>query len=387
MARKQLNNTKKENIYWYKDGKEKKYAYRYRFYDHSGKRREKSKQGFSTDRDAELALTELKADILKGNLQQVDNQNLTISSWMEMWYNQNVSKWKISTMEQYSYAINQHIVPCIGHVKISRLSRSIYQEFIDSLATKYSTSTVRTVHAVFNGAINAAVEEEILVRNKIAKANLPRFESRRSELKEHDFLNEEELIHFLTYVKEKESMTHYTLALLLASLGLRKGEAIALRWDNIDFDNSEITIINTRDHLGERSAKTDNSVRRIDLNETLTKQLKKYKVWCIERKLAFGMPLNQDDYVIMNENTCEGVSRSFPNDLTQRAFEEGVIKRITPHGLRHTCASILISKGIPITTVAKILGDTVETVSKVYAHSLRQKEKEAAKVMEGIINF
>ncbi|MER2171210.1 MAG: tyrosine-type recombinase/integrase [Psychrobacillus psychrodurans] len=61
----------------------------------------------------------------------------------------------------------------------------------------------------------------------------------RSELKEHDFLNEEELIHFLSYVKEKESMTHYTLALLLASLGLRKGEAIALRWNHIDFDNSD----------------------------------------------------------------------------------------------------------------------------------------------------
>ncbi len=387
MARQQLNKTKKENIYWYKDGKVKKYAYRYRFYDHSGKRREKTKQGFDNERDAELALTELKAEILKGNLQQVESQNITISTWMTTWFNQNVSKWKVSTAEQYKYAIEHHINPEIGHIKLPRLTRSTYQEFVDKLAVRYSTSTVRTIHAVLNAAINVAVEDELITKNKITTVNLPRYETKHFEVGEDDFLNEEELQKLMNYVKKHEGMTHFILVLLLVSTGMRKGEALALRWNNINFENREITILNTRDNLGERSAKTENSVRRIDVGKTLISNLEKYKRWTIERKMALGMQFNKNDYILINEITCEKISRSFPNYIMERAYELGVIKRLPPHGLRHTCASILISRGVPITTVAKILGDTVETISKVYAHSLRQKEKEAANIIDDVINF
>ncbi|BDH60086.1 site-specific integrase [Lysinibacillus sp. PLM2] len=387
MARQQLNKTKKENIYWYKEGKYKKFAYRYRFYDYNGKRREKTKQGFENERDAELALTELKAEILKGNLQQVESNNLTIQQWISTWYTRNVAKWKVSTIAQYSNAIERHIIPELGQLKIARLTRSRYQEFIDSLTTKYSVSTVRTIHSVFNSAIYAAVEDEILTRNKISKINLPQFKSKRLEISEDEILNEEEITRLIDFVKENESETHYTLLVLLATTGMRKGEALALRWNDIDFDNNVITITRTRDHLGERTAKTENSVRSIDASSSLINHLKKYKRWSIEKKLRLGIKLDDEDHVLINAKTAEPISRSLPNQLMERAFEFGAIKRVTPHSLRHTYASLLISKGIPVTTVAKIIGDTVEVVLKVYAHSLRKKEKEAVKIIDETINF
>ncbi|MBD7944754.1 site-specific integrase [Psychrobacillus sp. Sa2BUA9] len=386
MARQQYNKTKKDNIYWYKDNKIKKFAYRYKYYDAYGQRKEKSKQGFDTEKSAELSLTELKAEILKGNHQRVDNQHLTISKWMEMWYERNESKWKISTRAQYQNAIEHHIAPNLGHIKLSQLTKSTYQSLIDKLISSHAPTSIRTMHAVFNSAINAAVEEEILTRNKITKVNLPQLNPKHLEVGDN-FLSEEELRRLLEYVKKNEEFTHYMLILLLAFTGMRKGEALALRWANVDFDNAEITIIHTRDHLGERSAKTDNSIRRIDVSDSLITHLKKYKLWAMKKKLSQGIKLNEDNLILINPSTCEPISRSFPNYLTERAFEAGVIKRITPHALRHTCATILISKGIPVTTVAKMLGDSVEMVLKVYAHSLRVKEKEAAKVLGEVINF
>ncbi|KGR76071.1 tyrosine-type recombinase/integrase [Ureibacillus sinduriensis] len=216
------------------------------------------------------------------------------------------------------------------------------------LTMRYSVSTVRTIHSVLNGAIHAAVEDEILIRNKISKINLPQFKSKRHEVSEEDILNESEIANLLNYVKENESETHFTLILLLASTGMRKGEAMALRWNDVDFPNEIISIKRTRDHLGERSTKTDNSERTIDVSTSLLKHLKKYKIWAAQKKLINGAKLNEDDHILINASTTGPIARMFPNQLMERVFEKGVIKRVTPHALRHTYASLLIAKGIPV---------------------------------------
>lgn len=387
MARQQLYKTKKEHIYWYKDGKEKKYAFRYRFYDQDGKRREKSRQGFNSEKDAELALIELKAEILKGNLQQVQNQNITIEQWVNTWYSRNKPKWKPSTLDQYIYAIEKHIIPELGKIKLSKLTKSRYQEFINKLSIRYSAATVRAIHHVFNHAIYAAVDDEILDKNRIRNVNLPQLRSNYHEIQEKDILSEEEIKRLLDYLKKYEGITHYTLALLLTSTGMRKGEALALKWKNIDFKENVIHITGTRDHLGERTTKTKRGTRTIDVSPSLISHFKKYRRWAIERKLVFGMKLKDDDYILINPQTAEPISREYPKYMLERAFEAGVIKRVTPHALRHSFVSILISKGIPVTTVAKIIGDSVEMVLKTYAHSLRIKEMEAVKVVENVINY
>lgn len=387
MARQQLFKTKKDHIYWYKDGKTKKYAFRYRFYDQDGKRREKSRQGFLTERDAELALIELKSEILKGNLQKIENHNLTIGQWVTTWFSRNKMKWKPSTLEQYRFAIEKHIVPELGAIKIQNLTKSRYQEFINKLSTMYSAATVRAIHYVFSQAMYAAVDDEILVKNRISKVNLPSLKPNYQEVQENDILNEEEITRLLNYLKEYESITHYTFALLLISTGMRKGEALALKWENINFEESTIHINGTRDHLGYRTTKTERSNRVIDVSQSLLAYLKKYRLWAMERKLIYGMKLKDDDFVLINPQTAEPISRDYLNKVLDKAFEKGIIKRITPHTLRHSFVSILISKGIPVTTVAKIIGDTVEIVLKTYAHSLRKKELEVVKIMEKVVNF
>lgn len=128
MARYQLNTTKKEDIYWYMDAdKKKKYAYRYKYYDHNGKRREKSKYRFDTILAAERALIAIKSTILNGGEKIALNDNMTVSQWVEIYFNRKKSKWKGTTPKTYRNIIDSYIHPFIGHHKLSRLTKSIYQ--------------------------------------------------------------------------------------------------------------------------------------------------------------------------------------------------------------------------------------------------------------------
>ncbi|MGN4125962.1 site-specific integrase [Lysinibacillus sphaericus] len=158
-------------------------------------------------------------------------------------------------------------------------------------------------------------------------------------------LNNEEINSLLNYVKKQEGFTHFILILLLVSTGIRKGEAAGLQWGDIDFSNNILTIQRTRDYLGTRSAKSQNSMRQIDVGSFLVSYLEKYKVWSKQKLLTDGRKLTNHDFVFINEHSLEPISKSFPNYILNRAYDSNVLlKRITPHTLRHTCASILITR-------------------------------------------
>ncbi|WP_144789981.1 hypothetical protein [Lysinibacillus fusiformis] len=115
MVRKKLNSTKKENIYWYYDSnKKKKYAYRYKFYDHTLVRREKTKQNFNTSIEAEKALTALKTTVLNGGEKIIFNENMTIAQWVDIYFDRKKSKWKGISPKTYRNVIEIYIKPYIG---------------------------------------------------------------------------------------------------------------------------------------------------------------------------------------------------------------------------------------------------------------------------------
>ncbi|MGG2081704.1 tyrosine-type recombinase/integrase [Lysinibacillus pakistanensis] len=388
MARYQLNATKKEDIYWYVGAdKKKKYAYRYNYYDYNGKRREKSKYKFDTILAAERALIAIKSTVLNGGEKIVLNDNMTIAQWVEIYFERKKSKWKGTTPKTYRNIIDSYIQPFIGHHKLSRLTKSIYQsEFIDKLIPISASKSIITYHNFFVGCMNAAVEDEIIDKNRIVKAELPRVEKQNTDEVEGNYLTPSELAYLLRCVKESCDITRHTLISILAATGMRRGEAGALRWSEIDFKNKLINISRTRDVHGERSAKTLNSIRTIDMTDDLAKQLEQYRKWCIERKLAYGIQHTVDDLVFISK-TCNPLNQNAAALTLLRMHELHDTKLISPHGLRHTFATISISSGTPPTTIAKILGMTTSTLLKTYAHSFSEREKQAMQVMSQFFNF
>jgi len=372
------SNKEPELYYYFNAKKEKLWMFRHKYYDWTGKRKEKKKSGFKTEKEAERALLEVKAALLNGQHKKVERDQMTISQWLDIWYETYNSGWEITSRLQRKNAIKHQMKPLLGIYRLSELDRTTYvRVYINELLKTYKPSTVALFHRLFKIAINAAVEDEIIPRNRFNKISIEQNE----ELE--NFLTPDELNIFLDMTKKKENITNYTFILLLAYTGFRKGEALGLKWKNVNLKEKTVTVDCTRDRLSERSPKTKNSYRTIPIDDILVKQLQVYQKWCIETKFSYGMKLDKkNDHVLISYQGGTPMGANTSKYLFERIYKqlekkEIKIKRITPHGLRHTHTTVLINMGIPHKTIADRLGNTVEMIYKVYAHSFKEYEDKA----------
>lgn len=364
-----------EIYYYYLKNGEKRFMYRHKFVDSLGKRREKKKSSFKTEKEALRSLLEVKASILSGQTRHIEHSQMTVSNWLDIWYETKKRGWKVSTKRINKNAIS-HLKRLIGKYKLNSLHSTTYErEFINKLLDDgFKPHSIIGYHETFKTAINSAVEDEILLKNRFVNIRI----EHNKDL--DNFLTPEELDKFLNAAEKYGDITEYTLTLLLAYTGFRKGEAHGLMWKNIDFQNKTVTVERTRDDDGVRSPKTKNSYRTIEVDDIVIKQLEKYQKWCIKIKFSLGMQFDKEnDYVFITENNIDGVYAAyinyFFNFLYRKLKSNNVnIKRITPHGLRHTHATILIDELIPPTDIADRLGNTLEMIYRVYAHSFKKIE-------------
>ncbi|MGG2105503.1 tyrosine-type recombinase/integrase [Lysinibacillus pakistanensis] len=372
-----MNKSKKDNdLYWYIDADGlKKYAYRHRYYDVLGKRKEKTGQGFTTETAAFRKLLEVKSTLLSGNAIQVEHENMTVGAWMDIWYESNEREWEITTQKQRKNIIRYQVKPLIGKLKLSSLDKETYKrKFITPLLKEYKPSTVRLFHRVFKVAVNAAVDAEIIPRNRFTKVII-----NDEELEKPNVLNIQQLNKLLETAETEETFTAYTLIRTLAFTGIRRGEALALKWKNVDLKNGTITIEGTRDRNGFRTPKTKNSYRKIDIDEPLIKLLKKYRAWSAELLLEDGEQLEKENYVFISYQT----KVAYADNSIFYAFKrlsEKLGFTVKPHTLRHTHASILLYSGEDVATVAERLGNTPKVIWETYAHVIEDDKKKVTDV-------
>lgn len=374
-----LIKTKKDpDLYYYFNSKNiKMWCFRYRYYDALGKRKEKSKQGFETENAAYRALLQVKQDILDGEVRKVDYSNITVAQWLDIWYETKEDEWKITSRLQRQNAIKYQMKPLLGKYKLAELDKATYKKaYINVLAKKYKPSSVILFHKLFKVAVNAAVDNEILTRNRFNNIKIEQEEAA------DNFLTAEELDQLISAAEQLENITNYTLLLTLSYTGVRKGEAQGFRWTDFDPEKSTISVNRTRDNKGVRSPKTKRSIRTIYISDRLTAQLKKYKIWCKSLKLSFGKSFSEDEYIFLSHQTGEAITDNKGKYALDRLIKKLEIKRISIHGLRHTHASILVSKGVPVPTIAKRLGNTAEMINNVYGHSYEAMEMQTVNVFD-----
>ncbi|MED4052962.1 tyrosine-type recombinase/integrase [Niallia taxi] len=369
-----LNKTKKDpELFYYFNAKNKKmWCYRHRYYDALGKRKEKSKQGFETEKDAYRALLEVKSNILNGEVKKVENSNLTVAEWLDIWYETHKNDWKITSQSQRENAIKYQMKPLLGKYKLAELDKSTYKRvFINTLLKKYEPSTVQLFHRLFKVAVNAAVDDEIIPRNRFNKITI------ETEKKDDNFYTADELKSFLSAAKDIENITNYTLILTLSFTGLRKGEALGLQWKNIDFASKTLTVERTRDNKGVRTPKTKNSYRTILIDDKLLKQLSIYKTWCKEFMLTYGHRLKEADFIFISHQSGTPITDNTIMYSIKRIIKKTGSNKITPHGLRHTHATLLIGQRIPVKVIADRLGNTPQMILDIYGHSFKDLEEES----------
>ncbi|MGG1675934.1 tyrosine-type recombinase/integrase [Neobacillus sp. NRS-1170] len=379
-----LKTKKDKDLYYYFNTKgEKRWCYRYRYYDELGTRKEKYQQNFTSEKEAYKALLEVKTGIVNGNIKQVENSNLTVSEWLDIWFETHKNDWKITSQLQRKNAIKYQMKPLLGKYKLAELDKTTYKRvFINELMKKYEPSTVRLFHRLFKVAVNAAVDSEIIPRNRFIKITI-----KGSEDANDNFLTAEELKVFLVAAKNLENITNYTMILLLAYTGVRRGEALGLKWNDVDFKGKTVTVNRTRDKKGVRTPKTKNSYRTIRIDDSLIHQLKLYLTWCKQTMLTFGKHLSDDDFIFISYQSGTPMGENTLKYCFDRIIKKTGLKTITPHGLRHTHATILIGQKQPVTVIAERLGNTPQMIWDTYGHNYKALEEESVNAFSEALNL
>lgn len=372
-----LNKSKKDkDLYWYTNKKgEKLWMYRHKYKDSLGNRREKKKSSFESEDAALKALLKVKSDLLNGKVKQVEKDRMTVSQWLDIWYETYHVNWKEPTQILHKDIKDRVIKPLIGNCLLSELDKSTYiRLYINKLKKIYASSTVKSYNRIFKLAVNAAVDDEIIPRNRFTKISI------KDDKVKDNFYDSNELNKLLEVAEKFTNETTFASLLTIAYTGLRKGEANGLRWNDINFREKTLTVERTRDDKGVRPPKTENSYRTIPVDDIVIAQLKTYKSWCKEKKFKYGKHLKDDDFVFVSYQNGMCISNSTINYGLKQAIKISGLKSITVHGLRHTHATILLNNGVISKVIAERLGNTPEMIDKVYGHILKDTEDKAVQV-------
>lgn len=310
-------------------------------------------------------------------------------------------EWKINyqyTVKESAYwktmgIFKNHILPSFGDKKIDEITTIDCQKAVHKWFEKVKDTKKYNYYAimVFDFAIKKL---KVLTENPALDLDYPIKESIAGDPLEN-FFTPNELITFeecmIKEVKRTNTLKWKTIFLLLAYTGMRKGEALALEWDDINFEQESIRINKTLtrgegNRLIIQPPKTEKSKRSVSIkdNQKLISLLKDWKQEICRQNAITGE--KSSDLVFPNaKNTF--LDPNSLNPSLDRIIKRHNLKRITPHGFRHTHITILFLGGATIKQVQDRVGhDDVETTMDIYNHIMQESREEAPQLFEDILN-
>jgi integrase len=210
------------------------------------RRRQKSRGGFRTKRDALSALNEAQGALQRGLY--VEPSRLSVASYLvDHWLLAVESGLRKSTLQSYRSAIRTHVAPRLGEMRLQALTPDVLNAFYGQLLREgrsdckggLSPKTVHNIHVLLHKALHDAVRWNYLPRNVVEFADPPR---QTSSGKTMSTWAPDELRRFLDFVKDDPLYAGWALA---ANTGLRRGEVLGLRWKDLDFDRQRLSIRQT----------------------------------------------------------------------------------------------------------------------------------------------
>lgn len=357
--------------------------------DLDGKRKRKSKSGFKTEREARIAGNRLLNSLLLGN--NILESNITFKDYADEWLNNknDVKKGSLSVLKYVIKTANSYL----GNYKMKNITLYQYECFLNDFAQNHSSSSLNTLDIYIRQIFASAKKYGIISNNPTLEAVKPKITPKNEKNITDKYLTKSEIFHFLDTAKQKTQKKHhyfYYYCVLLTYTGLRIGEASALIWDNIDFNNKTLTVEATlfygkKPYTRQLSPKTDTSRRIIMLDDTTIKLLKEWKSLQLQLRLKYGTRGTEDNinYVFTNMNITQRCEMPVSNNsisclMKNTAKTAGIQKHIHPHIFRHTHASLLAEASIPLEVISKRLGhSTSEITKKIYLHITQSLEKRA----------
>lgn len=325
--------------------------------------------------DAEELLAKLQVDYKEGSY--VEPNKITVGEWLDTWLNQYKKiDLRPSTWESYEVIIRNHLKPTIGALYLQDLRPEHLQKlYNDKINEGKSSQTVHHIHKVIHSALDQAVKNKLITHNVSEATTLPKI--KRREIK---VLTIEEQEKFLEVIKEDRLGPAF---LTLLSTGIRRGELLALTWQDIDFEKGTVFIrrnmVWTKEGPVFQEPKTEKSKRVIPLSTTLLEVLKKHR----ENMFKEGH-YGADKAVFCSTTGTYIIPRNFNRKYKELCKKAGI--NVNLHALRHTFATRLLEAGENLKVVQELLGHAkVSTTADIYSHVAPEVKKEAIQKIEKIL--
>ncbi|MCC0652206.1 site-specific integrase [Clostridioides sp. ES-S-0001-03] len=354
-----------------------------------GKRKKVERVGGNTKKEAEKALREALNEYENSGI-VFEESNISLSDYLDFWFKEYVLlNCKYNTQESYRINIEKHIKPKLGVYKVKALTPAILQNFINKKYKEdYSQSTLQVLKAILHRSLKSAVYPYKHIReNPMQYVSIPKTKI-KTETKKVKTITLEEFNQTLN-IFPQDSFQRIVL-LIGFYTGMRRGEIIALTWDDIDLDNKTITVKHTlikkKNGMFElNQPKTESSCRTIFTGDTLVRALKEHKLYQKKMKLKYGEFYFDSDWVCTKENGQQVTIHTM--DTIVRQIREVLNNGFHFHCLRHTHATLLLENGANIKDIQNRLGHSqLSTTMDTYSHVTDKMKNETVDIFERITN-
>jgi len=348
----------------------------------NGKRHRKHFYGW-TRKEVQDKLTEALRAHQQGLI--IPDERQTVGQFLTCWL-ADTAKPSVRplTYETYEAIVRRHIEPEVGRITLSKLTPQDVQRLLNNkLESGLSPRRVRHIHSVLRNALGQAHRWGMVARNVATLVSPPSV--KRSEIQP---FSPEQARAFLQATKGDRLEALYSVAL---AVGLRRGEALGLRWQDVDLERGTLTVNKSLQRIGSKltlvEPKTAGSRRTIVLPEVALTALKAHRARQNEERLKMG-PLWQENKLVFT--TTVGTPLEAGN-VARRNFKKLLRSADLPdirfHDLRHTAATLLLAQGIHPRVVMEILGHSqISLTMNTYSHVLPTLQHEAASKIDAILN-
>lgn len=373
----------------------KTWEYRIRYVDPiTGLKAEKSKGGFRVKADAEYAAAEVTNDIKYGKKVNL-NSNITLADYIDIWFETYKATVKETTVRSRSAYIVR-IKKIFENLKLKNLSLTMYQKKLNDLSKIYKKNSLATLNQIMQMVVRQAVTDGYFQKNPIKNVKFPYYniQEEKVEFWELQTVRKFEKIcredinkkrkkgfEHVSWEKERDLAMYY----LMTFAGLRIGETCALSINDYYPVTKEVNITKTLNSAEYNQVKNSwkiyppknrNSYRVMPLPEIAYTQVEKWIKLRKEYADTFDSVFVESNFIFCKR---DGTPVN-PRDIREKfdaILRKHKLPRLTPHGLRHTYASLQIQAGIDPKSLQMLLGHgDIKTTLNIYAHLTKTKKKE-----------